>query len=213
MATISASYSKSVFINCPFDPTWQDNFRAIVFTIIACGFKPRCSLEQDDTGDVRIQKIMEIIEQCQFSIHDLSKENARLNMPLELGVYIGCRHYHPEKKHREKKYLVFEGNAYNLKKSLSDLSGQDVKSHNDDISQIIQGVRDWLDDKTPKRKGGMVLPHAPFLKQQFDQFKNDLPALCARLNWSEKSLTHADYMYLVSPWVSAKIISAQPRHP
>jgi hypothetical protein len=209
---IVAPYSKSVFINCPFDSTWQDNFRAIVFTILACEFNPRCSLEQDDTGDVRIEKIMEIIEQCKYGIHDLSKENARMNMPLELGLYIGCKKYNSDKRHREKKYLVFEGNDYNLKKSLSDLSGQDVKCHNDDISAIIQGVRDWLNDKTPKGKGSLVLPHAPYLKIQFDNFKNDIPALCVKLNWSENTLTYADYLYLVSPWITATIISKQPRH-
>ena len=212
MTKITAPYSKSVFINCPFDPAWQDSFRAIVFTILACEFKPRCSLEQDDTGDVRIQKIMEIIEQCKYGIHDLSKENARMNMPLELGLYIGCRQYNPEKKHRGKKYLVFEGSDYNLKKSLSDLGGQDVKSHNNDTSAIIQGVRDWLNDKISNRKGGLVLPHAPYLKAQFDKFKNDIPALCTKLNWSESRLTYADYLYLASPWITATIISTQPRH-
>jgi hypothetical protein len=213
VAKISAPYTKSVFINCPFDKSWQDKFRAIVFTILACEFKPRCSFEQDDTGDVRIHKIMEIIEQCKYSIHDLSQENARMNMPLELGLYIGCRQYNPDKKHRDKKYLVFEGKDYNLKKSLSDLSGQDVKTHNDDISAIIQGVRDWLDDKIPKRKGGLIFPHAPYLKTQFDQFANSLPALCLKLNWSEDRLTYADYLSLASPWITAKIISTLPRHP
>lgn len=212
MATVSAPYSKSVFINCPFDADWQDKFRAIVFTILACEFKPRCALEQDDSGDVRIQKIIDLIEQCQYGIHDLSKENARMNMPLELGLYIGCRQYKPEKKHRDKKYLVFEGDSYNLKKSLSDLNGQDVKSHNNDLLALIQGVRDWLDDKTLKRKGGLVFPHAPYLKTQFDTFKGDIPALCTRLNWSESNLTYADYLYLASPWITATIISSQPRH-
>lgn len=212
MSKVAAPYSKSVFINCPFDPVWQDNFRAIVFTILACEFKPRCSLEQDDTGDVRIQKIMEIIEQCKYGIHNLSRENARMNMPLELGLYIGCRQYNPDKKHRDKKYLVFEGNDYSLKKSLSDLSGQDVKSHNNDVLAIIQGVRDWLNDKIQKRRGSLVFPHAPYLKTQFDTFKENLPALCSKLNWSENTLTHADYLYLASPWITATIISKQPRH-
>lgn len=108
---------------------------------------------------------------------------------------------------------MFEGNDYNLKKSLSNLSGQDVKSYNNDLSAIIQGVRDWLNDKTPKRKGGLAFPHAPYLKTQFDNFKNDIPALYTKLNWSESNLTYADYLYLASPWITATIISTQPRHP
>ncbi len=213
MAKISTPYLKSVFINCPFDPAWQDKFRAIVFTVLACEFKPRCSWEQDDTGDVRFHKIMEIIEACKYGIHDLSQENARMNMPLELGVYIGCRQYNPDKKHRDKRYLVFEGAAYDLKKSLSDLSGQDVKTHNDDTLQIIQGVRDWLDDKAPKGRGTMIFAHAPYLKIQFDQFTASLPALCQGMNWAVDNLTYADYLYLASPWIAAQIIATQPRRP
>lgn len=212
MAKVLAPYSKSVFINCPFDKPWQDKFRAIIFTTLACEFKPRCAWEQDDTGDVRIYKIMEIIEQCKYGIHDLSQENARMNMPLELGVYIGCRQYNPAKKHKGKKYLVFEGVSYNLKKSLSDLNGQDVKTHNDDVLEIIQGVRDWLDDKARPRKGRLVFAHGPYLKEQFDLFTSSLPTLCQRLNWTVDNLTYTDYLYLASPWVTAQIISTQPRY-
>ena len=111
-----------------------------------------------------------------------------MNMPLELGLYVGCRQYNPDRKHRDKSYLVFEGTAYDLKKSLSDLSGQGVKTHNDDSLQIIQGVRDWLDDKASKRKGSMIFAHAPYLKEQFDQFTNSLPALCTAMNWSVNNL-------------------------
>lgn len=213
MAKISTPYQKSVFVNCPFDLAWRDKFRSIVFTVLACEFKPRCSWEQDDTGDVRINKIMAIIEQCKYGIHDLSQENARLNMPLELGIYIGCRQYNPDNKHRDKKYLVFEGNAFNLKKSLSDLSGQDVKTHEDDILTIMQGVRDWLDDKCSKRKGSLILPHGPALKEHFDNFTSSLPDLCAAMNygWTVDTMTYQDYLYLASPWITANIISSQPR--
>lgn len=211
MATVPAPYNKSVFINCPFDKAWEEKFRAIVFTILACGFQPRCSWEQDDTGDIRINKIMEIIDQCQYGIHDLSQENARMNMPLELGVYIGCRQYHPDAKHRSKKYLVFEGNAFDLKKSLSDLNGQDVKNHQGDVLAIIRGVRDWLDDKASKRKGSLIFAHAPYLNEQFDAFTASLPALCTGMHWVVENLTYADYLSLASPWITAKIISTQPR--
>lgn len=34
----------SVFINCPFDPSYRKVFEAIVFAVCALGFEPQCAL-------------------------------------------------------------------------------------------------------------------------------------------------------------------------
>ncbi|MBO0939424.1 hypothetical protein J2I47_22940 [Fibrella sp. HMF5335] len=71
--TESAEYQDNVFINCPFDKHYQPLFRAVVFTIQHCGFNARCALEEDSTGDIRINKIISIINECQYGVHDISK--------------------------------------------------------------------------------------------------------------------------------------------
>jgi len=45
-------YATSVFVNCPFDTQYKPLFEAIVFTVFACGFQPRCALEIDDASEV-----------------------------------------------------------------------------------------------------------------------------------------------------------------
>ena len=45
--------SRAVFINCPFDGTYQPLFRAMCFTIMACGYLPRCALDESDSAAVR----------------------------------------------------------------------------------------------------------------------------------------------------------------
>lgn len=208
----SAPYETCVFINCPFDDGWKEHFRAIVFAVLACGFTPRCSWEQDDTGDIRIEKLLDIIKECQYGVHDLSKENARLNMPLELGLFIGCKQYSADEKQHRKKYLVFEGKSYSLKKSLTDLAGQDIKTHGDDVLKIIQGVRDWLDGKADKTPNSPILPHAPYLKKQLDAFNNALPLLCKSMRWTPATLTYRDYLLLAVPFINAKILAKAKRH-
>jgi hypothetical protein len=56
-----------------------------------------CALEDDDAGEFRLSKIERIIEECKFGIHDLSAVALdvatglpRFNMPLELGLFLGC---------------------------------------------------------------------------------------------------------------------------
>ena len=54
---MSAAYHRSVFINAPFDHSHWDLFHAMVFTVMDCGFEPRCALESDDGSQVRIEKL------------------------------------------------------------------------------------------------------------------------------------------------------------
>jgi hypothetical protein len=51
-------YDRNVFINCPFDIQFQPLFRAIVFAVEDCGFLARCALEVEDSGEVRVNKIL-----------------------------------------------------------------------------------------------------------------------------------------------------------
>src|SRR4051794_260570 len=98
-----ASSSRDVFINCPFDDDFAAGFRALVFGVIACGFRARCAREMDDGTETRIDKLYRIIEQCRFGLHDLSRTELdsvnslpRFNMPLELGILLGAKRFGDE---------------------------------------------------------------------------------------------------------------------
>jgi hypothetical protein len=89
---------RDVFINCPFSSDYDEHFQAITFTVQRSGFKPRCARESDDGGEVRIDKILRIIRESPYGIHDISKTEPdpvsglpRFNMPFELGLYLGAR--------------------------------------------------------------------------------------------------------------------------
>ena len=97
-----AGYNDNVFINCPFDTPYKPLFWAIIFTIQDCAFTARCAQEEDNAGEVRITKIIKIIDECRYGIHDISKADldattqlARFNMPLELGIFFGAHHFCP----------------------------------------------------------------------------------------------------------------------
>jgi hypothetical protein len=89
-------FADQVFINCPFDDDYRPLFRAIVFAVIDCGFTPRCALEAI-SGAVRLQRIVDIVRECKYGIHDLSRVELsdglpRFNMPFELGIFLGARY-------------------------------------------------------------------------------------------------------------------------
>jgi len=70
---VSFEYDKNVFINCPFDRDYRPLLEAIVFTVFDCGFRPRCALETEDGGQVRMEKIFALIGDSKLAINDLSR--------------------------------------------------------------------------------------------------------------------------------------------
>jgi hypothetical protein len=101
-------YNKNVFINCPFDQDYEEFFKAIFFTVFKCGFILRCAKEIQGSNRIRIRKIFSLIDQSKYAIHDISRIGLdstsylpRFNMPLELGIFIGCNEF-GSKRHKEK---------------------------------------------------------------------------------------------------------------
>ena len=143
------NYSKNVFINCPFDSDYKALLKALVYTILYFDYQPRLSLEQSDSGRVRLQKILDCIEESQYGIHDLSRIQAkeeneffRFNMPFKLGADFGCKIFNS--KHSHKAFLVLAKEKYDYMKSISDLNGIDIKHHNNEVEDLIYAVRTWF---------------------------------------------------------------------
>jgi hypothetical protein len=149
-ARTSEGFYKNVFINCPFDEEYQTLLRPLLFTITFLGFNPKIALESSDSGDIRLGKICSLIRDSKYSIHDLSRlqskkahEFYRLNMPFELGIDYGCRHFSSGRL-REKRCLILEKERFNFMKALSDLAGVDIKNHKNEPAQIVREVRSWF---------------------------------------------------------------------
>ena len=139
MSKISSYYYSNVFINCPFDAAYEGLFRAMIFAVHACRFTPRCAKEYNNSGDVRIEKIIRLMEESAYGIHDISLKDVRFNMPLELGIFIGCRRF-GGKHHQLKNYLVLGDKPYDYQKYISDLSGQDIACHQATPEGIIKAI-------------------------------------------------------------------------
>ena len=203
--TVSASrYASSVFINCPFDTEYQPLFRAVVFTLVDCGYTPRCALELNDGAAVRIERIFQLIDQCRLAIHDISRVTLedgypRFNMPLELGVFLGARRF-GSPRHRRKSCLIFEQapNSYDI--YCSDISGQDVRAHERDVARVVAATRDWLrNDSAPN----LILPGAGRIVDRLSRFLLELPLTCQTHGLDAGELIFRDFFALAAGWKEA----------
>lgn len=202
------SSALNVFVNCPFDPAYDQLFRAIVFTVIHCGFRARCALEIDDSADVRIDKLFSIIQQCQLGIHDLSRTELdrhtrlpRFNMPLELGMFLGARRFGTDLQ-RRKRCLVLDRESHRYQKFISDIAEQDIKAHQRKVSAAIAATRDWLSNCSRRR-----IPGGSHIYGQYRRFRTALPRLCQRLNLKPAEMTFNDYAQIVADWLASRPVS------
>jgi hypothetical protein len=199
---MAASPAASVFINCPFDDQYQPIFEALVFCVSACGFEPRCTKELPDGGDVRIDNICKLIRQCNYSIHDISRTEVkdqpyqlpRFNMPLELGLFLGAKRFG---KSSQKRCVILDRAPYRFHRFISDIGGQDIRSHENKPRLAIRRVRDWL-QSAPGRAG---MPGGERIWQLYRRFRRELPVIAEEAQLHTQQLTFIDYVLLVNNWL------------
>lgn len=150
MPSVPAEWDKNVFINCPFDDQYLELLRPLLFTVVFLGYSPRIASERSDSLESRLDKICKLIRASQYAIHDLSRlrtrdvgEFSRMNMPFELGIEYGCRVFGTGRL-GSKRCLILEKEPHDFRKALSDLSGIDIKSHNNEPVRAVRAVRNWF---------------------------------------------------------------------
>ncbi|MEM8566491.1 MAG: hypothetical protein AAGF85_08510 [Bacteroidota bacterium] len=156
------NFEKNIFINCPFDKDYLPLLRPLIFTVVYFDFNPRITLEKSDSGKPRLEKLLDLIKESKYSIHDLSrlqssksKEFYRLNMPFELGLDYGSRNYSDALS--DKEFLILETAPYDYMKAISDINGLDIKNHNDEPEEIVECIWAWFIETVGLSKVGSPL--------------------------------------------------------
>ena len=200
-----APYDRQVFLNVPFDQRYRKLLDALVFAVHACGLEARSALDGDDGGEMRLEKLYRIIAACRFGIHDLSRTTLdaehrlpRFNMPLELGLFLGARRFGAG-VHRRKICLILEKERWRYQKYCSDIAGQDIRSHGNQVHQALKAVRNWLQANLPSTHR---LPSPAQVTARYASFRHALPALCEELDLSPGELTFLDYRNVMKGWLA-----------
>ncbi len=130
---------ESVFLNVPYDSRFEPLFLGYMASVSTFGMVPHATLEIPG-GERRLERILGLIAECQYSVHDLSRvqldrvtpRTPRFNMPFELGLSVA-----QAKWHRQHTFFVFEEKKHRLSKSLSDLDGTDPYIHRGTLNGLF----------------------------------------------------------------------------
>jgi len=201
---LPAAYDTNVFINCPFDRKHEPLLQAMVFAVHDCGFIARCALEMVDSGEVRIRKIIQIMRESRYGIHDISRieldqgsQFPRFNMPLELGIFIGAREF-GVREQRLKESLVLDRERYRYQAFCSDIAGQDILTHSGEVTSTIHAVRTFLANK----RAVETLPSGNMIARRFAMFRAELPGLLRRYELSPAELSFTELRNFVTAFLS-----------
>ena len=196
-------YDRGVFLNCPFDRHYEPVFRAIVFCVSSAGLVPRCAWEVDNGAQNRLDKIFRMIGECRYGIHDISRTELdityvlpRFNMPLELGMFLGCARF-GGRAHAGKACLILDRERYRYQKFLSDLAGQDVHAHHGDPRTAVAEVRSWLRSAA----GRQEMAGGEEIWRRYLLFQRDLPEICKGMKLRPNELTFRDLVTAIRSWL------------
>ena len=205
-------YSRNIFINCPYDKRFVPMLKAMMFTVILCGYEPRLASEKSDSLELRLNKIRNLIRQSKYTIHDLSRMKTskpndlpRFNMPFELGLDYGCRAY-GNNQHRKKICLILAEKRKHIPGALSDLAGVDPLTHNSSPKQMVVRLRNWI-------RGNLTRKHLKSGSEMwnlYEDFQSHFTMAMEDNNFSKndiEEMTPNEFMAYIKKWIKkGKII-------
>jgi hypothetical protein len=176
---------ESVFLNIPYDREFEDLYLAYIVGLTQLGLRVNVTLAIPNQG--RLEAIIDLIKESNFSIHDLSRIKSskgipRFNMPLELGLALHRSHV-TRGRHR---VYVFESKPYRAQRSTSDINGIDPQIHNQTPKGVMRGLRNIF------RQPGDVTT-VPEMLLSYRAVKKKLSEL--RLNAGRQSLFQASVFH------------------
>jgi hypothetical protein len=185
-----------VFLNYPFDDGFSAFSSAMHFAVTAANLIPVCAKDIGTPDRLRLQAIVDLVANCDFSAHDLSRSKPdnhsgliRMNMPFEAGMALYRSMSSNSQAHRFA-LLVTDNHAY--KAFVSDLSGLDALPYVDDVS-LVTAMYEWLTKVGPTP----ITSTAPsgHIADLYGHFKDTVPAL--RRSGAKGQLSHAEMQELI----------------
>jgi hypothetical protein len=165
--------SRHVFINAPFDRSYEPLFVTLVGSLVFLGQKPHCVLEVREQGDGRLKRILDLMRRCRISMHDISRVGmpVRFNMPFELGLACALQLTSPHKY----EVFVFDAKEHRPDVTLSDYKGRDPMIHNGTCEGMIACLLDSFKTRIPNA-AKEFRRCARLLRQSTEVLKHDLKA-------------------------------------
>ena len=183
-----------VFLNVPYNRSYERTLVALTAALVALRRVPRLTFQIPDGGQGRLRRILDLLQSCRVSIHDLSAvgQPVRFNMPFELGLACAIK-----EQSGQHDFLVLEKKPHRLHRHLSDLGGIDPKIHFGTARGAISAVLDVLE----RPEGN---PSAAHVMRLYRRMMRLVPALKAQHGNRDLFSTRVYGQLVASGWLAAR---------
>jgi hypothetical protein len=162
-------------------------------------------LAEDNASDFRLDKIIRLIKDAKYGVHDLSRTQIsnngwpRFNMPFELGIFFGAKRF-GLKEQKNKSALIFEKAQFSYQQYISDLNGVDTKAHNNEPETAVKKVRDWLSIASAT----LGIPSSKIIQQEYKRFQLKLPGILKKSGFDLDDIPFNDFCEIVQDALNIK---------
>ena len=122
-------------------------------------------------------------------------------MPLELGVFLAAKRF-GARPHKLKRCIVLDKQQYRYQKYISDISGQDINSHDGKVPTLIEKLVSWL----RRESGDAKVPGGREIAGEFKVFKREMAKICVARNLQPDELTFGDYAQMVAEYLDTVVV-------
>ena len=116
----------------------------------------------------------------------------RFNMPLELGLFLGAT------RHSPKPCIIFEVEQYSYHRYISDLAGQDIHHHDNNVDRLVGELANWLRTQSKDE----TVPGGEHVAREAQAFAAQLPVMCGRRMIAVGELTFGDLNDMVIRYIA-----------
>jgi hypothetical protein len=114
------------------------------------------------------------------------------------GFFLGATRF-GSPRDTQKQCLVLDRERYRYRAFCSDISGQDIRAHNDEPRDAIRAVRDWLST----HRVAVLMPGGKTIFERYERFRTQLPAQARDVRLHHTELTFGDYARLLVGWLTS----------
>ncbi len=94
-------------------------------------------------------------------------------------------------------FFVLDIEQYRYQKFISDIAGQDIRSHDGNPDRAIRAVRNWLATASKRED----LPGGTDVINRYARFQTDLPRTCEKAKLDPDDLTFSDLSNTIASWL------------
>src|SRR5262249_938548 len=105
---------------------------------------------------------------------------------------------------KRKRILILDSEQFRYQRFISDIAGQDIRTHGAEPARAIEMVATWLRAQSRSTS----VPGGRRIAQEYAQFQQQLPSMLDTRHFVEAEISFGDYVTIATEWMADSLAPA-----